>query len=434
MNDKRYVVLGLAHVRSAWFTEVARWSTSGSIPVEFVKCISIEELRARARSGRPFSAALLDAVLPAVDRDLIAQLRRENIPTIVVADAADTINWTTLGARAILLPPLERAGLLDALATHTRLIGPVDGPEATDVGPVLPPAWLARLVAITSCSGAGGSSLAAATAQHLADDPRNGSGVVLADFAHRAHQALLHDARDVVPGVQELTDAHRSKRATSEQVRGLCFEVPARGYRLLIGLRRPSDWVSLRAQAFEAGLEGLRSTARVVVADVDPDLEGEAATGSFDVEDRNLMARVTLRRADLVAVVATPTLTGLQGLATTIDDLRAFGVPGGRIIAVLNRAPRSPRARAELTRSLANLTGATERPDPHVGPVFVPERRGIEIQHRDLGRFPRAFATPLGLAATTLLERLPARSDDDPPQSVIPGSLGSWSDDVEGAS
>ena len=159
MNDKRYVVLGLAHVRSAWFTEVARWSTSGSIPVEFVKCISIEELRARARSGRPFSAALLDAVLPAVDRDLIAQLRRENIPTIVVADAADTINWTTLGARAILLPPLERAGLLDALATHTRLIGPVDGPEATDVGPVLPPAWLARLVAITSCAAIAGRNV-----------------------------------------------------------------------------------------------------------------------------------------------------------------------------------------------------------------------------------------------------------------------------------
>jgi hypothetical protein len=70
-----------------------------------------------------------------------------------------------------------------------------------------------------------------------------------------------------------------------------------RGYRLLIGLRRPSDWVSLRSQAFEAGLEGLRSTARVVVADVDPDVEGEAATGSFDVEDRNLMARATLRRS-----------------------------------------------------------------------------------------------------------------------------------------
>ena len=37
MTTERYVVIGLAHVRSDWFTEVARWSTSGSLPIEFVK-------------------------------------------------------------------------------------------------------------------------------------------------------------------------------------------------------------------------------------------------------------------------------------------------------------------------------------------------------------------------------------------------------------
>ncbi|MDP9419863.1 MAG: hypothetical protein M3P53_06925, partial [Actinomycetota bacterium] len=42
-----------------------------SLLAEFVKCVSAEELRARLASGRPFSAALVDATLPAFDRDLV---------------------------------------------------------------------------------------------------------------------------------------------------------------------------------------------------------------------------------------------------------------------------------------------------------------------------------------------------------------------------
>ena len=40
-ND-RYVVLGLAHVRSPWFREVSRWATSAVIPIDFVKCVSVD--------------------------------------------------------------------------------------------------------------------------------------------------------------------------------------------------------------------------------------------------------------------------------------------------------------------------------------------------------------------------------------------------------
>lgn len=436
MSDQRYVVLGLAHVRSDWFTEVARWATSGSLPIEFVKCISIEELRSRSRSGRPFSAALLDGSLPTVDRDLLAQLRRENIPGLVVTDPTSPVDWSPLGAKAVIGLPLTRAALLDSLATHARLIGPVDATDVLATAATVPTAWLARLVAVVSASGAGGSTIAAAVAQHLAGDPRNGTGVVLADFAHRAHQGILHDARDVVPGVQELVDAHRSQRPSPERVRSMCFDVPGRGYRLVLGLRRPGDWISLRARAFDAALDGLRSTARLLVADVDADVEGEAATGSFDVEDRNLMARATLQKADVVAVVALPTLTGIHGLVASMEDLRQFGVPGDRILAVVNRAPRTARARADLTRSIAVLTGAAERSDPHVGPVFVGERRGIEGIHRDLARFPRPLAAPVAGAVSTLLERLPAREVDAEPEPVAVGSLGSWIDgeDEQGAS
>ena len=44
MAAERYVLLGLGTARSPWFTEVARWATVGSLPADFVKCISAEEL------------------------------------------------------------------------------------------------------------------------------------------------------------------------------------------------------------------------------------------------------------------------------------------------------------------------------------------------------------------------------------------------------
>jgi len=70
MSD-RYVVLGLARVRSTWFREVSRWATAAAVPIDFVKCMSVDEVRAHLSSGRAFSALVLDAGLPGVDRDLV---------------------------------------------------------------------------------------------------------------------------------------------------------------------------------------------------------------------------------------------------------------------------------------------------------------------------------------------------------------------------
>ena len=36
MGRDRYVLLGLAHARSGWFRSMAQWTTSGTIPAEFV--------------------------------------------------------------------------------------------------------------------------------------------------------------------------------------------------------------------------------------------------------------------------------------------------------------------------------------------------------------------------------------------------------------
>ncbi len=438
MSADRYVVIGLAHVRSPWFTEVARWATVGSLPVEFVKCVSVDELLARVAGGRRFSAALLDGRLPAVDRDLLASLADAGIATLVVETSAERgPDWTELGATARLAARFDRPALLDALATHAALVGLADdgpGPAAS-----APPTatWRGRLVAVTGRSGSGASTLAAALAQGLAHDPRYAGDVVLADLARHAHLALLHDARDVVPGIQEVVEAHRTGRPNAEQLRRLSFDVPGRGYRLVLGLRRPRDWVTIRPRAFAAALDGLRRTARVVVADTDADLEGEAETGSFDIEDRNLVARTTTSAADLVVVVATPSTSGVHGLVSQLEALRGHGVPGGRILTVINRAPRHVRARAELGRAIANLTGAADHPDPHLGPVYVAERRHVDALHRDLARFPGPLVDPPSAAVRELLDRLPARDlQEQPvePVAIAPGSLGRWADDEEATS
>jgi hypothetical protein len=60
MAGERYVLLGLAPARAAWFRAVGSWANSGAPPAEFVKCLSAEEVGARLTSGRPFSALVAD--------------------------------------------------------------------------------------------------------------------------------------------------------------------------------------------------------------------------------------------------------------------------------------------------------------------------------------------------------------------------------------
>ncbi len=432
MSTERYVVLGLAHVRAAWFVDVARWATSGTLPVEFVKCVSAEELRSRVASGRPFSAALLDGRLPAVDRDLLATLQTAGIAPLVVDDGSR--DWATLGAPATLGAEVGRSELLAALEDNARPVAHLaDGgavPTAAD-HPVMPAAWRGRLVAVLGGSGAGASTLAAALAQDLADDPRYAADVILADLARQAHQALLHDAGDIVPGLQELVEAHRSERLGPDQVRELTFEVADRGYRLLLGLRRPRDWVSIRSRAFTTALDSLCRSARVVVADVDPELEGEADTGSIDVEERHLLARVTTAAADLVIVAGLPTTTGIHGLVGSVRALRSHGVDADRILAVVNRAPRRARLRSEVAAAVAELVGLDQGELPHLGPAFVGHIRQVDRLHHDVVRFPGPLAHPVGRAVRAALDRLEPRGaatdfGEAEPVAVVPGSLGTW--------
>src|SRR5207302_5767388 len=86
-----------------------------SLHVELVKCLSAEELRARLGSSRAFSAAIVDARVAALDRDLLDEMSRAGCPTLVVEDRRRRTDWLTLGAAAVLPDGFDRDELLRAL-------------------------------------------------------------------------------------------------------------------------------------------------------------------------------------------------------------------------------------------------------------------------------------------------------------------------------
>jgi len=446
MARERFVLLGLARPRALWFREVARWATSAALPAEFVKCVSAEELRAHLRSGRPFSAVLLEGGLPAVDRDLIESAREAGAVALVVDEGRVPRDWKGLGASAVLPVDMDRGYLLDVLRTHAQLVGGGDAlPGRHDEPAALGPAALAPVAAVTGVPGAGASVCAIALAQQLAEAQRDVGTVLLADLCLVAEQAMLHDARDIVPGVQELVEAHRGRQPTAEELMDLTFSVVERGYRLLLGLRRPRYWSSIRPRAFEAAFRSLRGAASTLVCDVSPDVEGEEQGGSSDVEERNLMARTAVLGADVVVVVGAPGVKSVHGLVRLIGELRDVGVPADRIVPVVNQAPRNPRLRAEISGAVTQLTAARSGtslvgvgPGGSTGmasPVFLPVRK-VDESLRDGVRLP----APLGPLLAGAFDATRARAarpavplDRREPVAVAPGSLGSWSGGMDDA-
>lgn len=431
MVHDRYVALGLARARSAWFTDVARWSTSAALPVEFVKCLSVDEARARLGSGRAFSVLLADGALPGVDRDLIELARSSGAAVLIVDDDRVSRDWRLIGATAVLSEPLTRDHLLTAFEQHARAVTDVRaqlGPGA----PTATGAWRGSFVAVMGTGGGGTSTVAMATAQGMAADPRNHGTVLLADLALDADLALLHDVGEVVPALPELVEAHRLGQPTPDELAALSFELPDRGYRLLLGLRRHRDWAALRRRSLDVALESLVRGARVVIADIDADVEGEQTCGSSEVEDRNLLARTAVSRADLVLVVSRPDPVGLHRMVRTVEALREVGVELSRVQPVVNRAPRSPRARAELSSAVAQLVASNQRDEGLPNPLFIGERRHLARFHHDAAPLPEAICRPLAIAVAGRLEVVgPRAAVDTGPVPVAVGSLGHWTADSE---
>ena len=427
----RYVVLGLAQARSPWFRAVAQWSNSASIPVEFVKCMSPVELRAHLASGRPFSALLVDGALPALDRDLFDVANEAGCSVIVVDDVRVTRDWTALGASTVINPVFERKDLLDVLVVHASPIARGDVVPGED--DALPrTAWRAKVAMVCGPGGTGASTAAIALAQGLAEDVRFGGMVLLADLALHGEQAMLHDVRDVVPGVQELVDAHRTARPPIEQVRTFTFDVEERRYQLLLGLRRARSWSAIRPRAFAAAFDSMTRGWRAVVCDTDADLEGDDEGGSVDVEERHLMARTASSAADVVFAVGLPGMKGVHSLVRVLGELLDHDVPAERIVPVFNRAPKGGRARAELTSAVASLLHGRAAAAALPSPIFLPERR-VDEALRDGVRLHPSLSAPLAGAFVAIVDgagegpRASSAAAGEP-QLITPGSLGRWAE------
>jgi hypothetical protein len=442
VSSDRYVILGLAPARSSWFDAVGQWSNSTAIAAEFIKCVSAEEVRARLASGRRHSALLVDATSPALDRDLVHTASEAVTPVIVVRDSASpAFHSHDIGVVAELRHDFSRDDLLDALAAHCSPVGRGDHVPAA-LGDPVPAGWLAQMYTICGAGGTGASTIAMALAQGLSGDARNSRRVVLADLARRADQAMLHDALELGPGVQELVEAHRLAAPDPDEVRRMTFDVPRRGYRLLLGLRQPNAWSALRPRSIDAALEGLRRAFQVVVADVTGDFEGEADGGSADVEERNHLARASVLRSSVVLAVGAPGVKGVYSLAVLIRSLVTAGASPERIVPVVNRSPRNPRSRAETAKALVALLDSTSPTLPlaHAplatslavaSPLCVPERK-IEDAIREGAPLPGSIVEPITRAVEIVADRLAdAAPASAAPQRVVPGSLGSWSSSDE---
>jgi MinD-like ATPase involved in chromosome partitioning or flagellar assembly len=438
--SERYVILGLAHPRSPWFGEVTRWATAGAAPIDFVKCVSAEEVHARLAAGRVVSALLADADRIANDRDLVDRATRGGCAVVVVDDGRLPRDWRALGVTTTLLTGFTRDELLGTLAAHAKPVGRVDhGIAMTAAGSSRATAapgssiWRGKLVAVTGAGGTGASTVAMALAQGAAADAQNRGMVMLADLSLDADLAMLHDARDVVPGLQELVDACRGGTPGDDLGR-LVHHVTDRGYDLVLGLRRHRDWTAIRPRAFDTALDALRRRYRLVVADVDRDVEGEEETGSLDVAERNHIARRTLHTADVVVVVGNASMKGLHSLTRTLHELRAGQVDPGRLVALVNRVGRSPRTRAEISRALAGL-GALDGA-ASATPIFVPERRHLDDGLVHAAPLPATLTTTVATAVGALLDRTAPTStatDAPGPVAIVPGSLGDWYDEPEDA-
>ncbi len=366
-----------------------------------------------------------------VDRDVLARCASAGASPIVVTAGATGTDWVAIGAVAELDPDFDGDELMATLLAHAEevdVVGPPEIETSAGVADMSTTRVPALLVGVCGSGGAGVSTAAMAVAQGLAATASPGDDLVLADLALHADLAVLHDVGEVDPGIQELVEVARVRQPSAAEVRAMTWHVVDRRYHVLLGLRRSRAWTTIRPRAFDAALRSLRDTYDTLVCDLTGEVEGEPETGSADVGDRHLMARTVLGQADVVLVVGQPGVKGIHGLLRLLADLGAFGVPAGRIVPVVNRAPRSPLARSELTRTIAELSAPLLGGGHTSSPVFLPTRR-VDEAIRDGVALPPPLPELLAGAVRAVIARVgPAQASTSGPDPVPVGAIGTLPD------
>ena len=417
MTAEHFVVLGVARARAEWLADVGRWATASVLPIEFIRCVSVDEVRARLSTDRRHSAVLLDERCVGVDRDLLGAAREAHCTPIVVCGSTPRRDWIALGAASTVTEPIDHISLGSVLREHAT---PIERGHRA-VNAVRADTSSGRLVTVTGAGGSGTSTMAMALAGHFAATER----VALVDGALDADQALLHDLGDVLPGLPELVEAHRTSTPTPAEVRASLWHCPDHGYDVLPGLRRHRDWATMRRRNVTAALGSIRTAYGLVIADVDLDPEGEADTGSVDVEDRNALSRSLLADADVVVVTARPGVCGTRRLICGIGLLVDHGIDPDRVVPVNVGAPRSTVRRSESARAITRLLGESRSAAWTAAPVMVPVRRDLEPFLHDGAPLPRSVSASVGTAVEVVLRTMPPRVPAvETPVRILPGHLG----------
>lgn len=400
----RYVVIGVTSTRNAWFSDVTRWTTSGVIAAEYSQAISIDEVRAVLGSGRKVSAVLAGATTHGLDRDFIALTSTLGVAVIIVAGSSDRRDWDSLGVAATLTEGFTPDELRDLLDRHAEPIEPNSRRSSAVSASIDPQETLAPLVAVTGAGGSGVSTMAMALATGLGartdadDEPIS---TALADLTRTGDLAMYHDVGDVIPGLPELVEAHRGDTPDPSAVRELLFDIPDRPYDLLLGQRRSRDSAAMAPLSTAAAIDGLRRSYATVVVDVDPTIDGEAETGSVEIEHFNSAQRHALAVASVVVVVSSPGMRGVRRLANLLSALDRFRIPAARVLPIWNHAPRRPPSRASLTRFTAEINPMDEAVHP---PLFIKHVRLLEDVHHSVGRLPVALVESPTRAVLRILE------------------------------
>jgi hypothetical protein len=337
------------------------WLPDG--PIEVIWCATSSELAALARSGR-LRGAVVEGLLVELDPELVS-LVRAWCPVVVIDAPPARARWAELGAATLPHLPADLDGLRRALAEAGTVRRPPPR-GAPDVG-------RAALVALLAAPGGNGASTAVTLAGSLVLAGA-GSRVVLADLTLDAPHRALHGLAVDRAGVPELVRSARFGAPPSAAVRG-ALHPTAPGYRVLPGLLRHHDWVTVGEGAATRVLAAVRHEAEVVVAHIDRDLEGEPDTGSYDIEDRNVLARTTVRTSDLVVVAAGGDRSARLGLVAVLGSLAAHGVPHGRTIVVMPRAPSRRAVPAPGPRADHVLRVRPDRADRRVGRTIIERLR-----------------------------------------------------------
>jgi hypothetical protein len=380
MTMGRYVFLLLAPPGAAWVGPLRRRLAAAAWPTELVLCAHSHEACALLASGRRHSALLVDAGAK-LDADLTDAAEAAGTPVIACGPDSGRLELSPVGAApAQSIRPVPRGDRLPAWVAE--LLNRATGPACPG----------GRLVGVCGPGGTGASVVAMAVAQGLSP----GNDLLVADFARRSHQSLLHHISPGASGLLDLVARLRGRRLSSSEVRAATLAVDGQSYRLLPGPFRPQHWATVRPRMFDNALNSLRAAFGLVIADITGDFEGEVETGSLEVEERNHPARRVVLGADLVVLVGGAGRTTRHATADTRDRLGALGVETARILVCANRASTAGQ-----------------------GILLLPE-----VGLNEDGPLPASLVVPLKQAVMAGLRRLPPNRPAPGWQPVVPGTLG----------